>query len=533
MTHTPVCRPAGSVGGCGFVPPYVLEALAVSGDPHLEHHARVTLEHDARLRLHRHGSALELGRGGPPAVRGDVRAVGAPGSAAGATGSAAGPTAATPAPRRTVSDARSSEDLPGVVVRTEGQPAVEDVSANEAYDGLGATWELYWAAYGRDSLDGRGLPLLATVHYGLDYDNAFWDGSQMVFGDGDGEVFLRFTGSLDVIGHELTHGVTQFTSGLNYQGQSGALNESVSDVFGVLTAQRLRGQSADETDWLLGADLLAPGVAGVALRSLKAPGTAYDDPRLGRDPQPSRMSGFVVTAEDNGGVHVNSGIPNHAFYLFATALGGNAWEVPGRVWYDTITGDIRADCDFATFARLTLAAAERRHGAGSRERAALEEAWREVEVLAPAVLVGGADLPGPESSGSGDEPGADEPADDEPADGVARDDGAAAASPQTEVEVRRTGGVAGVTRARRVTLAELPDPDTERWQRLLTEGVLRRLAARAEAAEAAEPAAHRDTFCYGVRCERPALDVSLPEPVLDHDVKGLLDRTLRHRPPAT
>src|SRR6185312_15543366 len=114
---------------------------------------------------------------------------------------------------------------------------------DEAYDGLGATYQLYSEAFDRDSIDDAGMPLLGSVHYDVDYDNAFWDGRQMVFGDGDGELFNRFTISLDVIGHELTHGVTADEAGLVYFRQSGALNESVSDVFGVLVKQYHLGQT--------------------------------------------------------------------------------------------------------------------------------------------------------------------------------------------------------------------------------------------------------------------------------------------------
>ena len=200
--------------------------------------------------------------GAPPSCGRPPRGASAPGSRA----------ARPPGPQRSIHDAEQGTDLPGTKVRGEGDPATGDQGVTEAYDGLGATWALWQEGYGRNSLDGRGLPLVATVHFGRDYDNAFWDGTQMVFGDGDGVIFLPFTRSLDVIGHELAHGVTQYTSGLNYQDQSGALNESVSDVFGVLVKQRLLGQTADEADWLVGAELLAPGVQGVALRSMAAPG---------------------------------------------------------------------------------------------------------------------------------------------------------------------------------------------------------------------------------------------------------------------
>lgn len=218
------------------------------------------------------------------------------------------------------------------------------------------------------------------MHYDEKYNNAFFDGEQMVFGDGDGEIFLDFTLAIDVIAHELAHGLTQYTANLAYEGQSGALNESVSDVFGALVKQYSLGQSADQGDWLIGAELLAPRVSGVALRSMKAPGTAYDDDVLGKDPQPASMDDYVETEEDNGGVHINSGIPNRAFHLLATALGGNAWERAGRMWFDVLTGgELTQDASFTDFAKLTVAAAQHRFGEGDEAEAVLK-AWSEVGV---------------------------------------------------------------------------------------------------------------------------------------------------------
>src|SRR3954469_22228114 len=229
--------------------------------------------------------------------------------------------------QRTIYTANNQQQLPGTVVASDKNPpaANADPAMVEAFNGLGATWDFYFEVFDRQSIDDEGMPLNATVHYGSRYNNAFWNGQQMVCGDGDGKLFNRFTISLDVIGHELTHGVTQDEAQLAYYGQSGALNESVSDVFGSLIKQYKLGQTADKADWLIGAGLLAAGVKGVALRSMKAPGTAYDDPVLGKDPQPAHMRDFVHTYQDNGGVHINSGIPNHAFYLAAVALGGKAW----------------------------------------------------------------------------------------------------------------------------------------------------------------------------------------------------------------
>jgi hypothetical protein len=176
-------------------------------------------------------------------------------------------------PQRTVSDAHGTTTLPGDVVRREGDADTGDAATDEAYAGLGATHAFWLEVFDRVSIDGAGLPLDATVHYGQDYDNAYWDGSRMVFGDGDDEVFRRFTIALDVIGHELAHGVTQYTADLTYQGQSGALNESVSDVFGSLVAQYAARQTADQASWLIGEGLFTDAVQGVALRSMRAPGT--------------------------------------------------------------------------------------------------------------------------------------------------------------------------------------------------------------------------------------------------------------------
>jgi Zn-dependent metalloprotease len=184
-----------------------------------------------------------------------------------------------------------------------------------------------------------------------------------------------------VTGHELTHGVTQYSGGLDYKGQSGALNESLSDVFGSLVKQYHLGQTAEQADWLIGQGMFTDAVNGVALRSMKAPGTAYDDPALGKDPQPAQMADYVETDSDNGGVHINSGIPNHAFYLAATTLGGHAWEKAGRVWYDTLTSKkLPSGADFVTFASMTYATAGTLFGVNSTESDAVHEAWATVGV---------------------------------------------------------------------------------------------------------------------------------------------------------
>lgn len=282
--------------------------------------------------------------------------------------------------RRTIYDEQTNTNLPGTLVRGEGDAATKDVAVNEAYDSSGKTYEFYDTIFSRNSVDDRGLRLDSSVHYGVQYDNAFWDGQQMIYGDGDGELFNRFTISLDVIGHELTHGVTQYTAALQYSGQSGALNESMSDVFGSLVKQWANQQTAAQADWLIGQGLLAPGVNGVALRSMKDPGSAYDDPQLGKDPQPKNMRDYLNTAEDNGGVHINSGIPNYAFYLAATAIGGNAWEKAGKIWYETLTKRLTSTADFQAAADGTVSAAGDLFGIGSPEQTAVINAWTNVGI---------------------------------------------------------------------------------------------------------------------------------------------------------
>jgi Zn-dependent metalloprotease len=237
--------------------------------------------------------------------------------------------------------------LPGRLVHKDGDPPSKDPSVNEAREGALKTRELYETTYGRDSIDGHGMELISSVHYGVNYDNAFWLGNQMCYGDGSG---------------------------------SGALNESFSDVFGSLVKQYAHGQSAEQADWLIGEGILVPQL-GVALRSMKAPGTAHKGDR-----QPAHMDHYLDLPDDNdprndnGGVHINSGIPNHAFYLAATAIGGKAWESAGRIWYWALTERLRATSQFVDAANATI------EGAGQLfpnepHQEKVEKAWRDVGVL--------------------------------------------------------------------------------------------------------------------------------------------------------
>ena len=332
----------------GIVPPHVLRHVAQHGEDEEREGAIDTLVATERMRGERHAVAGQ--RGGVQAGE----------------------------KRRTLYDAGHVQRLPGKLVRGETDAPVRDPAVNEAFDGLGATYDYYFEVHGRDSIDGRGLPLDASVHYRRSFNNAFWNGRQMVFGDGDGEIFNRFTASTDIIGHELTHGVTQYEAGLDYQGQSGALNEHMSDVFGSLVKQHVLRQTAKRADWLIGEGIWAKGIHGKALRSMKAPGTAYDDPRVGKDPQPANMSGYVDTNDDNGGVHVNSGIPNHAFYLASMGFGGSAWVKAGKVWYLALTQSLHRDADFMVAAAATVDAAGRLFG--TKGATVVRTAWKQVGI---------------------------------------------------------------------------------------------------------------------------------------------------------
>lgn len=297
---------------------------------------------------------------------------------------------------RIIYDAKEGSTLPGTVVRREGDPASTDPAVNEAYDGSGLTYDLFSEIYDRNSIDGKGLRLDSTVHYMKGYDNAFWNGRQMVYGDGDEDqpvaqrLFNRFTIAIDIIAHELTHGVTEYEAKLNYFTQSGALNESMSDVFGSLVKQYQKNQTAAEADWIIGEGLFTPNVKGVGIRSMKAPGTAYNDPIIGKDPQPGHMNDYVNTVEDNGGVHINSGIPNHAFYITALEIGGYAWKKAGNIWYIALRDKLTATSNFQQAADLTFQVAGQLYGAGGAEQLAVQKGWAAV-----GITTGGSTSPTP------------------------------------------------------------------------------------------------------------------------------------------
>lgn len=277
----------------------------------------------------------------------------------------------------TLYDVKKKEKLSGKLVPLDSKDPV----AIRARQGLVGTYMYYHDVHKRDSLDGHGMPFSGYIHYGVQYDNAYWDGDgHMVFGGGDGEIFDDFTKDLDVIGHELTHAVTQYTANLEYSHQSGALNESMSDVFGILFKQRVNNQNVHQSNWLIGEDVV---IGPDALRSMKK-GKAYtNNPLLGDDPQPESMDQYerLSIDDDEGGVHLYSKIPNLAFYSVSMALGGYAWEKAGQIWYHTLTHSLNPTSDFEDFANATIASAKKLYKDEPNVEKAVRTAWREVKVL--------------------------------------------------------------------------------------------------------------------------------------------------------
>ena len=385
--------------------------------------------------------------------------------------SAAAPEAVVEGEAWTVHDAAQHEVPARHPGRSSGEPATGDVAVDEASAGIEATLAMFAEEFARDSHDGAGSPVSLTVHYGRDYNNAFWDGTQLVFGDGDGETFERFTKPVDVLAHEFGHGVIEHTANLVYRGQSGALNESVADVFAACLKQRVLGQSAAEGDWLIGEGIFTPSIQARALRDMAAPGTAYDDPGLGADPQVGHMDDYIVTTSDNGGVHLNSGIPNRAFQLAAVGIGGTATEGAGQIWYAALTGgDVRPGTDFAGFAAATIAVA-------GAHVDVVRDAWEQVGVV-----------PGASASATG------------------------------VLRVRRTGGFAGLTTSSEVDLASRGSSPEQ----------VRDLLGRADPAAAQGDDPRPDMYVYEFQLD-DAEPVLLPEHRLTDELAALARAVLEAR----
>jgi Zn-dependent metalloprotease len=278
----------------------------------------------------------------------------------------------------------------GKLIYKEGQKTIpKDKDAKNVIEGAGNVWNFYKKLFNRNSLDNKGLGLIQTIRFRENQDepfyNAFWDGEQMFYGTGNKKFTNSFTSDLDIIGHELTHGVTDFEAQLEYEFQSGALNESYSDVFGILIKQWVNNTPARKADWLIGKNVLK---GTNALRSMKAPGTAFkNDPIFGNDPQPATMNHFQhlpnTEEGDYGGVHINSGITNYAFYIASFEMNGNAWEKAGLIWYAALTDKkvLGKKSNFPDAATATLKKATANFGKNSLEVKAVEKGWKEAGVI--------------------------------------------------------------------------------------------------------------------------------------------------------
>lgn len=274
----------------------------------------------------------------------------------------------------------SVEGTPSIPATYKQQGTIEDTSVNQALQNALDVFLFYLKNYQYNSIDGEGKAITSTVHYGKNYENAFWNGDQMVYGDGS-SLFEAFVSYPDVVGHELTHGITG--DRLAYDGESGAVNEHFSDVMGYLIYMYINHLTTEEAEWVFAKGILHYGGNSYPLRSFKEPGAAYNIPGLGKDLQPAKYSDLYKGSNDNGGVHINSGIPNHAFYLFAMALGGNPWEKAGLIWFTTMMrpGAFSIHASMREFAEATLKTSATLFPEEPTMTEALIRAWREVEVI--------------------------------------------------------------------------------------------------------------------------------------------------------
>ena len=249
-----------------------------------------------------------------------------------------------------------------------------DRAAVSAHVNAAKTYDFYKNNFGRDSYDNAGAALNSTVHYSRSYNNAFWDGSKMVYGDGDGQTFTYLSGGLDVVAHELSHAVTEYTAGLIYQNESGAINEAMSDILGTVAEYSV----GTDFDWLIGEDIYTPGVAGDALRSMSDP-AAFGDP----DHYSVRYTG----TQDNGGVHINSGIVNKAAYLLGN--GGTHYGVSvqgvgvlemGDIYYRALNVYLTPTSNFSSLRQAVVQSAKDLYGATSPEAVAAAKSFDAVGV---------------------------------------------------------------------------------------------------------------------------------------------------------
>ncbi|HVT03798.1 MAG TPA: M4 family metallopeptidase [Thermoanaerobaculia bacterium] len=283
---------------------------------------------------------------------------------------------------RSVYSANNGTSLPGTLKISEGGALTGDAAIDAAYNYSGNVYDFYMNVHGRNSYDNAGATMKSSAHYSTSYNNAFWNGTQMVYGDGDGTQFIALSRALDVDAHELTHAVTERTANLNYSNESGALNEANSDIQGNSTEAYTRnGWTPDAATWQVGEDIYTPGTAGDALRSMSDPAINGD-----YDWYPTRYTGTA----DNGGVHSNSGIGNLAFNKMVmggthprgkstvnvtplSATSGTSMQMASKIWYRALTVYMTSTTNFAGARTATSSAATDLYGAAAA--ATVNQAW--------------------------------------------------------------------------------------------------------------------------------------------------------------
>ncbi len=274
-------------------------------------------------------------------------------------------------PSITVYNCNNGVSLPGTLVSNPGSSS--DATAKRAFVETRGVAKFYRTLFGRNSIDNAGMGLISSIHFSVKYNNAFWNGSQMTYGDGDGNIFVDFTRADDVVGHELTHGVTQHSLALSYVNQAGGLNESISDVFGSMFRQWQANQKVNKADWLIGKEIMGPGAIArgfTCLRDMSNPAAAHC-----LAPQPTKFSQYHNGMDP----HESSGIPNFAFYKAAMAIGGKSWLAAGKIWYQALTGfGPSPNMSMKAFANRTRSVAASLFPAKPAVKTAVSNAWTAV-----------------------------------------------------------------------------------------------------------------------------------------------------------
>lgn len=378
MTH-------GATGVYSFVPPYIERVV-------LEHYEKAPTSAPQSIQTSEHGTrsyaqlqkiSIEFviqGRqaryaayaarvfSGPPMIP--------PSSSSGISGGTPPPTKASSSVATSPKEVWDARSQRRVLSSSMTSLRTTDVAALSCYKNLGEVDEFYRRVFQKPPVDNTTKLMKAFVHDPNAFNNAFWMPSteSIYYGEVDPQFFKPLVGNLDICVHEYGHAVTHYTSRLAYVDQSGALNESISDVFATIAKQDSLKQKADDADanWLVGEVV----VGGGALRSMSNPGSAYNHPIMGIDPQPAHMNEYKKMTEDNGGVHLNSGIPNRAFYLAAKNIGGSS-ATAGEIWFKTLIASGRTD-NFSDFAIRSISIAQSLRGDNVAN--IVGKAWKDVGV---------------------------------------------------------------------------------------------------------------------------------------------------------